>query len=77
LTASCPVVTQSGHRRHRRGFSSKVIFSDVSLVEGDGGVQSDGWAQTRIGILTPYADVEFRALAPERRHLRPQRPRIL
>ena len=31
--------------------------------------QPDGWGQTRIGILTPHADVgpesEFRALAPE------------
>ena len=31
--------------------------------------QPDGWAQTRIGVLTPHADVvpetEFGALAPE------------
>ena len=43
-------------------------------------MQSEEWAH-RIGILTPRADVsresEFRALAPQRRHLRPQRPRIL
>jgi len=44
-------------------------------------VQSDGWAQIRIGVLTPHADVgpesEFCALAPERRQLRPQRPKDL
>jgi maleate isomerase len=31
--------------------------------------QPDGWAQTRIGVLTPHADVgpetEFRAMAPD------------
>jgi hypothetical protein len=33
----------------RRGLSSKVIFSDVSLVEEDGGLQLDG-RKIRIGI---------------------------
>jgi maleate cis-trans isomerase len=55
--------------RYRPARRSQIAFADQFSLGEMAMFQPDGWGQTRIGLLTPHADVvpeaEFSALAPD------------